>query len=115
MGRIKNRAFFYFMLGVIAAVFTVLSVVLPGIFRVISAALGAVIAALWCFYFRSIKYAITEKYLVAESGILFRKKRKIALSDVILETRISVGKTVFLTILRTSGCSAVIFGRIDIR
>lgn len=103
---------FYLIFGIIAAVFSLLSVIFSGVLRVVLAAAGMICVAYWCVYFSSIRYELSEKYITAESGIFIKKTRKTALSDVILEKHISVGEIVFITILRTSGSSTVIFGRI---
>ncbi len=75
---------------------------------------GAAAAVYWCIYFYSISYELSENELVATSGIFIKKVRKIALSDIVLEMRISIGKMFLATILRTSGGSVVVFGKLQL-
>lgn len=72
------------------------------------------IAAYWCIYFHSITYELSENELVAKSGFFIKKIRKILLSDIVLEMRISIGRTILATIVRTSGGSVVIFGKLQL-
>ncbi len=75
---------------------------------------GTVAALYWCIYFHSVTYELSENELTATSGLLIKKIRKIMLSDIVLEMRISIGKTVLITIVRTSGGSVVIFGKLQL-
>ena len=80
--------------------------------RIILAAAGVLTAILWNLYFHTIKYEISEEILTIKSGIVFRKTKKIPLKKILLKSTYSVGKTVFLTIIRTAGSFAVIFGEL---
>lgn len=112
MSQIKNRASFYFILGLIAAVSSVIFVLFSGIIGVFAVFFGIISAAYWCVYFYSIKYELSENNLVTENGVFIRRTRKIALSEIVLETRIGIGKTVLVTVLRTSGGSVIVFGQV---
>lgn len=75
-------------------------------------AAGILAALIWIFHFNSIKYTISEKILTIKSGIIFKKTKIIPLDKVLLKSSYAFGKTVFLTIIRTAGSFAVIFGEI---
>lgn len=109
----KKSAFFIF----IAALF--LLIITAEFFLIESLAVKTVIIIAGIFaeaaavlHFQSIKYAVWENYFVTESGIFFKKTKKIPLEKILLKTRYSLGKTVFLTIIRTAGSFAVIFGEL---
>ena len=109
----KNRAAFFLILGAIAVfmfVFYVFFSEAEVFLKFFAAAFGATAAVYWCIYFHSITYELSENELTAKNGIFIKKTRKITLSDIVLEMRISIGKTVLATILRTSGGSLVVFG-----
>ena len=80
--------------------------------RIILAAVGILTAAIWILYFYTIKYEISDEILTIKSGIFFKKTKIIPLKKILLKSSYSVGKTVFLTIIRTAGSFAVIFGEI---
>lgn len=114
MDKIKCRSSFYFILISIAVVSCLLFFLLWGIFKAVAVTAGIIAEMLWCVYFYSLKYSVCENSFIAKSGILFRKTRKIDLSDIVLEVRISIGRTVLATIVRTSGGSVVIFGKLQL-
>lgn len=112
MSGIKCRAPFYVILGLIAAICAVIYVLFTGIIRAASVFFGIIAGIYWCVYFYSISYELSDGELMAQNGFFIRKTRKIALSEVVLKSKISMGKTVLVTILRTAGGSIVIFGDI---
>lgn len=112
MSKIKSRASFYLFLAAIAAVSCLLFVLLWGILRVFVVLFGLIAAVYWSVYFYSLKYDVSDNSLIAENGIFIRKTRKIELSEIVLETRIGIGETVFVTILRTAGGGLVVFGKL---
>ncbi len=114
MDKIKCRSSFYFILISIAVVSCLLFFLLWGILKVVAVAAGIIAEMLWCVYFYSLKYSVCGNSLIAKSGILFRKTRKIDLSDIVLEMRISIGKTVLVTILNTAGGAIVVFGKLQL-
>ena len=109
----KKSAFFIFiaalfLLIIAAECFLIESLAVKII--IISAGIFASTAAV--LHFMSIKYAASESCFVIESGIFFKKTKKIPLEKILLKTRYSLGKNVFLTIIRTAGSFAVIFGEL---
>ncbi len=107
----KKSAFFIF----IAALF--LLIVTAECFLAESLAVKTVIIIAGIFteaaavlHFLSIKYAASESCFVIESGIFFKKTKKIPLEKILLKTSYSLGKNVFLTIIRTAGSFSIIFG-----
>lgn len=112
---IKCRVVFYFIAGIIAAVFAALFVVFSGVLQVVAAVLGIAAEVLWSVYFSTFRYCVCREFIVIKSGIFIKRTKKIALSDVVFETRLAVGKTVFLTVLRTAGGKAILFGRLNRR
>ena len=80
--------------------------------RIILAAVGIFTAVLCNLYFRTIKYEVSNEILTIKSGIFFKKTKIIPLKKILLKSTYSVGKTVFLTIIRTAGSFAVVFGEI---
>lgn len=80
--------------------------------KIISAAVGILTAVLWNLYFHTIKYEINDEILTIKSGIFFKKTKIIPLKKILLKSSYSVGKTVFLTIIRTAGSFGVVFGEI---
>lgn len=109
----KKSAFFIF----IAALF--LLIITAECFLIESLAVKTVMIIAGIFaetaailHFWSIKYAASESYFVIESGIFFKKTKKIPLEKILLKTRYSFGKAVFLTIIRTAGSFEIIFGEL---
>ena len=80
--------------------------------RIILAAVGIFTAVLWNLYFRTIKYEVSDEILTIKSGIFFKKTKIIPLDKILLKSSYAVGKAVFLTIIRTAGSFAVIFGEL---
>lgn len=109
----KSRAVFYLICGGITAVFAALFLLFTGVWRVITVILAVIITALWCAYFSSLRYEICGDMVVVKSGVIVRRTQKIALSEVIFETRVGIAGSVFLTVLRTAGGKAVLFGRLN--
>ena len=110
MSGIKCRAPFYVILGLIAAICAVIYVLFTGIIRAAAVFFGIIASAYWCFYFYSLRYELSENDLVAENGFFIRKTRRIALNEIVFESRIHIGKTVLVTVLRTAGGSLIVFG-----
>lgn len=82
------------------------------VIRIAFASAGILTAILWNIYFYTIKYEISDEILTIKSGIIFRKTKIIPLKKILLKSSYSIGKTVFLTIIRTAGSFAVIFGEL---
>lgn len=65
----------------------------------------------WCGYYYSLKYTIGNNVLEITSGILFKKRRSIPLSNILWEMRLTspffAGSA--MTVLHTSGGNAVVF------
>jgi len=61
-------------------------------------------------HFRSIKYTVSEELFIKKSGIVFKKTKTVPLDKIVMKSVFSVGKTVFFTLIRTSGSISVIFG-----
>lgn len=80
--------------------------------RIIFATVGVLTATTWVLYFNSIKYTISDKILTIKSGVILKKTKIIPLDKILLKSSYAVGKTIFLTIIRTAGSFAVIFGEI---
>ncbi len=114
LNKIKSRSSFYFILMSIAVVSCLLFFLLWGILKVIAVGAGIIAEILWCVYFYSLKYSVCGNSLIAKSGILFRKTRKIDLSEIVLETRIGIGTAVFVTILNTAGGTMAVFGKLQL-
>lgn len=110
MDKIKSRASFYLILGLIAAFSSIIFILFLGIIGAVGVFFGLIAAAYWCVYFYSLKYELSKKALVTKNGVFIKRTRKIELSDVVLETRLAIGRTVFITLLRTSGGSVIVFG-----
>lgn len=110
MDKIKSRASFYVVLGLVTAVCSVICVLFAGVIRAAAVFFGIIAGIYWCVYFYSISYELSEGELMAQNGFFIRKTRKITLSEVVLESKISMGKTVLVTVLRTAGGSIIVFG-----
>ena len=82
------------------------------VIRIALATVGILTAILWNLYFHTIKYEISDETLTIKSGIIFRKTKIIPLDKILLKSTYSVGKNVFLTIIRTAGSFSVIFGKL---
>lgn len=113
MSVIKSRASFFAVLGLIAAAFAVIFVLFSGIIRAAAALFLAIAAAYWSVFFHTIGYGLKDGELTVLSGVFIRRARKIELSEVVLETSISIGSLVFFTLLRTAGGGIMIFGKIE--
>ena len=108
----KNGICLFFTMFIIF-VFVLGVIVFENLFtKIILAAVGVLTAIIWILYFNTIKYEINEEILTINSGIFFKKTKIIPLKKILLKSSYSVGKTVFLTIIRTAGSFAVIFGEI---
>ncbi len=109
----KKNGIGYFLTLVIIFLFGLGVIVLDNLFtKIILAAVGVLTAVLWILYFNTIKYEINEEILTIKSGIFFRKTKMIPLKKILLKSSYSVGKNVFLTIIRTAGSFAVIYGEL---
>lgn len=109
----KNNKIKYFLTLIILFLFGLGAVLFENPFiRITLAAVGILTAALWNLYFHTIKYEICDEILTIKSGIFFKKTKLIPLNKILLKTGYSVGKRAFLTIIRTAGSFAVIFGEL---
>lgn len=109
----KKNGIGYFLTLVIIFLFGLGAIFFENLYlRIILAAVGILTAAIWILYFNTIKYEISDEILTIKSGIFFKKTKIIPLKKVMLKSSYYVGKTVFLTIIRTAGSFAVIFGEI---
>lgn len=109
----KKNGICYFLTLIIIFLFGLCDIVFDNLFiRIILAAAGILTAVIWIFYFRTIKYEINDEILTIKSGIFFKKTKIIPLKKILLKSSYSVGKNVFLTIIRTAGSLAVIFGEL---
>ncbi|MGN0670945.1 MAG: PH domain-containing protein [Oscillospiraceae bacterium] len=109
----KKNGICYFLTLIIIFLFGFGVIVLDNLFtKIILAAVGVLTAVLWILYFNTIKYEINDEFLTIKSGIFFKKTKIIPLKKILLKSSYSVGKTVFLTIIRTAGSFAVIFGKL---
>ena len=109
----KKNVICYFLTLMIILLYGLGVIVLDNLFtRIILAAVGILTAVIWILYFNTIKYEINDEILTIKSGIFFKKTKIIPLKKILLKSSYSVGKTVFLTIIRTAGSFAVIFGEL---
>ena len=109
----KKNGTCYFLTLVIIFLFGLGVIVFENLFtRIVLAAVGILTAAIWILYFNTIKYEISDEILTIKSGIFFKKTKIIPLKKILLKSSYSIGKTVFLTIIRTAGSFAVIFGEL---
>ncbi len=109
----KNNGICYFLTFIIIFLFGLGVNFFENLFiRITLAAVGILTAVLWILHFNTIKYEINDEFLTIKSGIFFRKTKIIPLKKILLKSSYAVGKTVFLTIIRTAGSFAVIFGKL---
>lgn len=109
----KKNVICYFLTLMIILLYGLGVIVLDNLFtRIILAAVGILTAVIWILYFNTIKYQINDEILTIKSGIFFKKTKIIPLKKILLKSSYSVGKTVFLTIIRTAGSFGVVFGEI---
>lgn len=109
----KKNVICYFLTLMIILLYGLGVIVLDNLFtRIILAAVGILTAVIWILYFNTIKYEINDEILTIKSGIFFKKTKIIPLKKILLKSSYSVGKTVFLTIIRTAGSFGVVFGEI---
>ena len=109
----KKNGICYFLTMFIILVFGISVRFFDSFFtKIILAAAGILTAAVWILYFHTIKYEISDEILTIKSGIFFKKTKIIPLKKILLKSSYSVGKTVFLTIIRTAGSIAVIYGEL---
>ena len=109
----KKNVICYFLTLMIILLYGLGVIVLDNLFtRIILAAVGILTAVIWILYFLTIKYEINDEILTIKSGIFFKKTKIIPLKKILLKSSYSVGKTVFLTIIRTAGSLAVIYGEL---
>ena len=109
----KKNGICYFLTLMIIFVFGLGVFLFDNFFaKIILAVVGILTAIIWIMYFNTIKYEICEDNLTIKSGIIFKKKKIIPLKKILLKNSYSVGKTVFLTIIRTAGTFAVIYGEL---
>ena len=109
----KKNGIGYFLTLMIILLYGLGVIVLDNPFtRIILAAVGILTAVIWILYFLTIKYEINDEILTIKSGIFFKKTKIIPLKKILLKSSYSVGKTVFLTIIRTAGSLAVIYGEL---
>lgn len=109
----KKNVICYFLTLMIILLYGLGVIVLDNLFtRIILAAVGILTAVIWILYFNTIKYEINDEILTIKSGIFFKKTKIIPLKKILLKSSYSVGKTVFLTIIRTAGSLAVIYGEL---
>ena len=109
----KKNVICYFLTLMIILLYGLGVIVLDNLFtRIILAAVGILTAVIWILYFLTIKYEINDEILTIKSGIFFKKTKIIPLKKILLKSSYSVGKTVFLTIIRTAGSFGVVFGEI---
>ena len=109
----KKNGIRYFLTLMIIFLFGLGVIFFENLFMKITlAVVGILTAALWNLYFHTIKYEVNDEILTIKSGIFFRKTKIIPLKKILLKSSYSIGKTVFLTIIRTAGSFAVVFGEI---
>ena len=109
----KKNVICYFLTLMIILLYGLGVIVLDNLFtRIILAAVGILTAVIWILYFNTIKYEINDEILTIKSGIFCKKTKIIPLKKILLKSSYSVGKTVFLTIIRTAGSLAVIYGEL---
>ena len=109
----KKNGTCYFLTLVIIFLFGLGVIVFENLFtRIVLAAVGILTAAIWILYFYTIKYEISDEILTIKSGIFFKKTKIIPLKKILLKSRYAIGETVFLTIIRTAGSIAVIYGEL---
>lgn len=109
----KNYNLFFVLNSLFLAIFALIIFVIENdITEIILFSIGIFLAIIWDFHYFTIKYEISYDNLTIKSGIIFKRTKTIPLEKTVLKSVYSVGKTVFLTIIRTSGSFAVIFGEL---
>lgn len=109
----KNNYLFFVINTVFLAIFALIIIFIDNnITEIILLSIGIVSAIIWDFHFFTIKYEISDNILTINSGIIFKRTKTIPLEKAVLKSVYSVGKTVFLTIIRTAGSFALIFGEL---
>ena len=109
----KKNGTCYFLTLVIILAFGISVIVFENLFtRIVLSAVGILTAAIWILYFHTIKYEISDEILTIKSGIFFKRTKIIPLKKILMKSRYSIGKTVFLTIIRTAGSFDMIYGEL---
>lgn len=109
----KNYNLFFVLNTVFLAIFVLIIIAIENdITQIILFSIGFLSAIIWDFHFFTIKYEISDNILTIKSGIIFKRTKTIPLEKAVLKSVYSVGKTVFLTIIRTAGSFAVVFGEL---
>lgn len=75
----------------------------------------AILSVIWFWYYNTLKYNIRSGEVIMTSGIVFHRVRRVPESGILWEMRLSLPfmRRDILTVLHTSGGSAVIFGEIS--
>ena len=107
----KNPAVFV----AVSLIFTIVCLILATIFG--NVFIIETLIILWIIseiaailHFCSIRYYVSDEFFIKKSGIVFKKTKTVPLDKIVMKSAFSVGKTVFFTLIHTSGSISVIFG-----
>ncbi len=79
--------------------------------RVVSAAVYSIFSVIWWLYYHSLEYTYSNNDVVINSGVIFRRKKKLPPENILWKMRLGspLFRGDFMTVLHTSGGRIIMF------